>query len=67
MINTEIFEMGDWSNYVCFEKVLEMVNNLIKENKIEKSDIVEYKTENWSEEVDGSNYYHYKVTISWWK
>jgi hypothetical protein len=44
-----------------------MVNDLIKENKIERSDIVEYKTENWSEEVDESNYYHYRVTISWWK
>lgn len=67
MINTEIFEMGDWSNYTCLEKVLKMVNDLIKENKIERSDIVEYKTENWSEEIDESNYYNYRVTISWWK
>lgn len=67
MINTEIFEMGDWSNYTCLETVLKMVNDLIKENKIERSDIVEYKTENWSEEIDESNYYHYRVTISWWK
>lgn len=67
MINTEIIEVCDYSNHNCFEKALELVNKLIKDNDISKTDIIEYKTENYDEHVEGSTYYYYKVIISWWK
>lgn len=62
MIDTEIFEYESYNNYTCFEEVLEMVNKLIKEKRIKRKNIVEYRTENEKRE----DIYHYKVTISWW-
>ena len=67
MINTEIFEYESINNYTCFDEILKMVNDLVRERKISKSDIIEYKTENWSEETHGELFYHCKVTISWWQ
>lgn len=67
MIDTEIFEYESYNNYTCFGEVLKMINNLIKEKGIAKSDIIEYKTENWSDDKDGIPFYHYRATISWWK
>lgn len=67
MINTEIFEYENCNNYICFEEVLKMVNELILEKEIKKIDIVEYHTENWVIEKDGEDIWHYKATISWWK
>lgn len=67
MINTEIFEVYDYNNYICFKEVLALVNELIRDNSITKTDIVEYRTENYEKEVEGSNCYYYKVIISWWK
>lgn len=67
MINTEIYEMENYNNYTCFDGVLKLVNDLIKEKKIKKSDIIEYRTKNWSEDKDGQPIYHYRVVISWWQ
>lgn len=67
MINTEIFCYKSYNNYSCFEKTLKMVNDLIEEKRISKSNILEYKTKNWGEETVDGIYYHYKVTISWWE
>lgn len=47
MIDTEIYTYESWSNFICFDEVLKMVNKLIKEKEIKKMDIVEYRTENW--------------------
>lgn len=63
MINTEIFKYECCNNYICLKEVLKMVNECIEKNQINKSDICEYRTENWEEK----NIYHYKVTISWYK
>lgn len=67
MIDTEIYEIENYNNYNCFDEGLKIVNDLIKEKEIEKSDIVEYRTENWAEDKNGVPYYHYKIVISWWK
>lgn len=67
MINTEIFKYESYNNYTCFDETLKMVNDLIKEKKIQKSDIIEYRTENWSEETEEGTYYHYRAIISWWE
>lgn len=66
MIDTEIFKYESENNYTCFNEILKMVNNLIKEKGIKKEYIIEYRTENWSTKEDGKDYYHYKVIISWW-
>lgn len=67
MIDTEIFTYESCNNYICFEEMLKMVNELITEKGIKKSDIVEYHTENWMTEKDGECIYHYRATISWWQ
>lgn len=67
MINTEIFEYESCNNYTCFQEVLKDINELIKERKIKKDDIVEYRTENWKTDKDGEDVWHYKATISWWQ
>lgn len=67
MIDTEIFEYESPNNYTCFEEVLKMVNELIKDKGIKKEDIVEYRTDNWSSKEEGIEYWHYKATISWFK
>lgn len=63
MINTEIFEVKNCNNYKCFDEALKHINDLIKENRIKREDIVEYRTENWTSD----KYFHYRVTISWWE
>ena len=65
MINTEIFEWESVNNYTCFEEVLKLVNDLIEKNNINKSDIIEYRTENWTNKE--TQIYYYRVTISWWQ
>lgn len=67
MIDTEIYTYESCNNYTCFDEVLKMVNELIKEKEIKKKDIVEYRTENWKIEKDGEDIWHYRVTISWWQ
>ena len=67
MINTEIFSYESYNNYTCFEEVLKDVNELIKEREIKKEDIVEYRTENWKTVKDREDFWHYRVTISWWQ
>lgn len=67
MIDTEIFEYESYNNYTCFEEVLKMVNELIEGKGIKKSDIVEYRTENWKTKEEGEDIWHYKATISWWQ
>lgn len=58
MIDTEIFEYESCNNYTCFEEVLKMVNELIEEKGIKKSNIVEYRTENWKTETGGERKRH---------
>lgn len=62
MINTEIFESSNYSNYIAFDNVLKMINDFINENNIKRQNIVEYKTENYLKE----EFWNYKVTISYW-
>lgn len=62
MINTEIFIYESVNNYTCFDEVLKDVNKFIKENNINKDDIIEYRTDNWEE----NEKWHYKVILSYW-
>lgn len=64
MINTEIFTHESVNNYDCFDDVLKMVNDFISENGIQKSDIIEYRTENHLQKNDK---YFYSALISYWK
>lgn len=58
MIKTEIFSSKD-----DFHNVLNMVNNLIKKNNIQKEDILEYRTKYYQ---DNEGDYFFEVVISYW-
>lgn len=64
-VNSEIVTYRDRSNYVCFDEVLKEVNKIIEENKISKSDILEYKSDNFYDK--NTEEWCYTVTFSWWK
>lgn len=66
MIKTEIYTHESWSNYDCFDEVLKYVNILIKKEHIKRSDILEYRTKNWSTTEKNDVRWHYEVTISYW-
>lgn len=66
MINTEIYTYDSWSNYDCFDEVLKSINYLIKKKHIKRSDILEYRTKNWSTVEKDDIKWHYEVTISYW-
>lgn len=66
MINTEIYTYDSWNNYDCFDEVLKDINDLIKKEHIKRSDILEYRTKNWSTIENGDVKWHYEATISYW-
>lgn len=63
MVNTEILKSEGFDNGECFNNVINMINELVKERKIKRKDIIEYKTENYKHE---GNIWCYKVTITYW-
>lgn len=67
MIKTEIFHHDSRNNYNCFDVVLGLVNELIEKEHIKKDDLLEYRTENWETSENGEDFWHYRVTISWWQ
>ena len=69
MINTVIFE--EYNNYgtdYAKESCLKSVNKFLEDRHISRSDIVEYKTDIWNEDIgDGCRYYNYRVILSYYK
>ena len=64
MIVTDTFELRAMDD-VCLERILMLVNDYIKKNRIRREDIIEYRTER--KERTDRFHHEYLVTISWWK
>ena len=63
MIKSKIFKCTGCSSLDDgYERIEESVNSYIIENNIEKSDILEYRTEDSYE----YGYYSLKVVLTWW-
>lgn len=64
MVNTKRFiGYGDWV-HECQDEVMKKVNQFIDKNKIERSNILEFRT-NTKHDWKGDN--SFEVVISWWQ
>lgn len=64
MIKTKRFYKSTALARNCEEVVMQELNEFIAENKINRSDILEFRTE---ENVRGVNDRAFEVVISWWE
>lgn len=67
MINTFICEGFSNSDYDALEKCLLNVNRVIEENDISRGNIIEYVTRHYEKEINGTSFYTYEVTMTFWK
>ena len=64
MIHTEIISATNFYIDKSLEAAVDKVNSLIDKEKIDRADILEYKT---SSEFSLSNHYKTTIIITWWK
>ena len=64
-LHTEVFEVRD--DEFSIECLTDMVNDYIKEEKIAREDIQEYRTEHWVDKsADGVDMYNFRAILTYW-
>lgn len=66
MIHSKEFFFADPNKEQCLERALREINTFIRQERIRREDIIEYRT---IPEVNNSSMYtyRYKIILSWWK
>ena len=64
-LKTEVFEVRD--SEFSIECLTDMVNDYIKEERIAREDIQEYRTEHWVDKAeDGTDMYNFRAILTFW-